>query len=279
MEFNIYQQLLLTGLAAFLFFLISAVFSRLISKQETLETYQRRKILVRVRDMLSALFLIANIIIWNSQLRTIATTLAVIAVAIVIATKEYILNITGFLFRSTAHFFTIGDRIDTGDIRGDVIDQTLVGVWILEIGPGTNQYTGRTVFIPNSLFLSTSVKNETRMMRDYVFHLISFPLTADDDWEMYEKILLEIANQIVAPYEKAIRDNLRILSRRHGLDAPAFEPRIFIQMPDPEKINLVLRMPVPIQRRGRVEQQVIREYLSQKQALLDGKRLGKKTLR
>lgn len=277
MELKLYQKMLLTGLAAVLFFLINAVFSRLISKQETLETYKRRKILVRVRDVLSALFLVANILIWHSQLRTIATTLAVIAVAIVIATKEYILNITGFLFRSTAHVFTIGDRIDTGDIRGDVIDQTLVGVWILEIGPGTNQYTGRTVFIPNSLFLSISVKNETRMMRDYVFHLITFPLRADDDWETYENILLEIANQIVAPYEKEIRENLKILARRHGLDAPAFEPRIYIQMPDPEKINLMLRMPVPIQRRGRVEQQVIREFLSRKQVLIESTKSEKKT--
>jgi small-conductance mechanosensitive channel len=199
-------------------------------------------------------------------LKTIATTLAVIAVALVIATKEYILNITGFLFLFTSRIFSIGDRIDLGEMRGDVVDTTVMGVFILEIGPGTNQYTGRTVFIPNSMFLTKPVKNETRM-RNYVFHVISFPLRPDENWEAAEKILLEIADEIVAPYVDEIRIYLKRLARRHSLETPAVEPRIYIQMPEADHINLVLRMPVPIQRRARVEQEVIRKYLTRKKAV------------
>jgi len=261
MKLALSQQLILTLAIALILLLLRFFVARLISTRETIQTHRRRQILVAVRDTLSALFIIFCLVIWYPQLKTVATTLAVIAVAIVIATKEYILNITGFIFRTGARNFTIGDRIDMGDIRGDVVDTTVMGVTILEIGPGTNQYTGRTVFIPNSKFLSSAVKNETRM-RNYVFHVINFPLDENDDWKAAETILLEIANDIVSPYIDEVRLYLRRLAKRHSLETPAVEPRIYIQIPDPSHVNLVLRMPVPIQKRGRVEQEVIREYLS-----------------
>ncbi|MFC1569648.1 mechanosensitive ion channel family protein [bacterium] len=261
MNIPLLNKFILTGLSALLFAVLSYVVSRLVSKKETIETRQRRKILIYVRDTLSALFVALCLWIWYPQLKTVATTLAVIAVAVVIAFKEYLINITGFLFRTSARNFTIGDRIDLGEMRGDVVDTTIMGVSILEIGPGTNQYTGRTVFIPNSKFLSASVKNETRM-KNYVFHVISFPLKSDEDWEKAEKILLDIAHEIVEPYVEEIRRHIQKITRNHSLDAPAVEPRIYIQVPEPDRINLVLRMPVPIQRRGRVEQEVIRKYLS-----------------
>jgi len=259
----IYVKLLLTILAAIVIFLIGFITSRLISKRDTLETSQRRKFIVAVRDLLSFCFILLCIWLWYPQLKTIATTLAVIAVAIAIALKEFLLNITGFLFRSSARNFTIGDRIELSGLRGDVVDSTIMGVSIMEIGPGTNQYTGRTVFIPNSEFLSVSVKNETRM-RHYVFHNIIFPLNETDDWEGTEKNLLEIANEIVAPYIQDVNEYILQLTRKSSLEAPAVEPRIYIQMPEREKINLVLRMPVPIRRRGRVEQEVIRKYLQKR---------------
>jgi len=261
MNLPILNKIILTCLSAMVLILMSVLVSRLVSQKETIDTRERRKILVTIRDTFSLLFVLFCIWLWFPQLKTVATTLAVIAVALVIASKEYLLNITGFLFRSSARNFTIGDRIDVGDLRGDVVDSTPMGVLVLEIGPGTNQYTGRTVFIPNSTFLSASVKNETRM-RSYVFHVISFPLKTEDDWMEAERILLSVSQEIVEPYLDEVRQYLRTLSRKHSLESPAVEPRIYIQIPEPEKIILVLRMPVPIQRRGRIEQEVIRAYLS-----------------
>ena len=263
MNLPIYEKLILTAVLILIVFLVRLGISRVVSRRERLEIHHKRRILVTVRDILSVLLFISFVILWYPQLKTVATTVTVIAVAIVIATKEYILNITGFLHRSSVRMLGIGDRIEFGEFRGDVVDTTLLGITLLEIGPGTNQYTGKTIYIPNSVFLNNTVKNETRM-RQYVFHIIQFPLAKEDNWETSEKILLEIAEEIVAPYIDEVRQYMKKITRRHSLEVPAVEPRIYIQMPEPEQLNLVLRMPVPIQRRGRVEQQVIREYLSRK---------------
>jgi hypothetical protein len=54
---------------------------------------------------------------------------------------------------------------------------------------------------------------------------------------------------------------MKALERQHSLDAPGVEPRVQIQLPEPERVNLVLRLPIPARRRGRLEQELIRRYL------------------
>jgi len=188
---------------------------------------------VASRNTLFLLFLVGAVIIWFEQLRTLAAAVVVIAVAFVLATKEVWLNVTGFLFRAGTHFFSIGDRIEVGDLRGDVIDQRFTGTTILEIGPGTksHQYTGRAVFIPNSKFLSSPVTNET-YMKDFVFHIITVPIKADADWQKAEEALLKAANEVCAPYLEKARSYMKGLERQYSLDAPGVEPRVQIQLPE-----------------------------------------------
>ena len=67
--------------------------------------------------------------------------------AIVLATKEIIMCLSGAIYRASSGTFKVGDRVEIGAFRGDVIDQTLLATTILEIGPGQaiHQHSGRTV--------------------------------------------------------------------------------------------------------------------------------------
>jgi small-conductance mechanosensitive channel len=210
------------------------------------------------------------------QLRTITESLVLFAAAIVVATKEFILNIVGYFYRTGSNFISIGDRIEIGNLRGDVIDQTFLGITIIEIGSGakTHQYTGLTVYIPNSIFLNTAVKNETRLLGDYVFHIINVPLKADADWRLAEKALMDAANDICASYLEEARHSMQQLALKHSLDAPSADPRISVQISEPERINLVLRIPIQARRRGRIEQEISRKYLLNLETLEANKSAG-----
>jgi small-conductance mechanosensitive channel len=212
-----------------------------------------------------ALLLIVTVIvvIWIEQLRTIAAAAVVIAAAIVIATKEFLLNIVGYFYRSTAKFFTIGDRIEIDGIRGDVIDQNLMGITLLEIGPGakTHQYTGLTAHIPNSLFFANTVKNETNLWSDYVFHLMTIPIQADDNWKTKENALLDAAREICSPYMEDARRAMSTQAFQHSLEEPSIDPRVQVQVTGADQYLLILRIPVPVGKRGRMEQEITRRYL------------------
>ena len=86
------------------------------SKETFLPTLKRQWI-VRVRNITIFLILGILIVVWLEQLRTIAASIVVIAAAIVIATKEFLLNVIGFFYRTTAKFVSVGDRIEVDGIR------------------------------------------------------------------------------------------------------------------------------------------------------------------
>ncbi len=247
---------------------------RRLSQRTDLPPLQRRQYIASVQNAALFLFILLFIVIWLEQVRTIAASLMVVAAAIVLATKEFILNISGFFFRSSADAMSIGDRIEINGIRGDVIDQTILGVTLLEIGPGmkTNQYTGLTVFIPNSTFLANPVRNETHLGGNFVFHLITIPMKIEADWEVGEKALLKAARESCVPYCEEALKNMEELAQRHSLDVPAVEPRVHVQIIEPDKALLVLRITVPAKKRGKIEQDISRRYLQ-----LMGDRLLPKT--
>ena len=168
------MKIISTLVLIFLVMGMRALIVKQIKSRNHLPPMIRRQRIVRMRNITLFLIFTIVVVIWIEQLRTIAAAAVVIAAAIVIATKEFLLNIVGYFYRSSAKFFTIGDRIEITGIRGDVIDQNLLGITLLEIGPGmkSHQYTGLTIHVPNSLFLANTTKNETNLWSDYVYHLI-----------------------------------------------------------------------------------------------------------
>jgi hypothetical protein len=158
--------------------------------------------------------------------------------------------------------YTLGDRIEVAGTRGNVLDQTWLGTTVLEIGPGhsSHQYTGKTIMFPNSLLLTHPVVNETYLKR-YVVHVITVPLSAHDDWQTAERLLLEIAMAECAPFLDDAARHMKELEGKAWLDAPSVQPRVNVQLPEPGRLNLLLRVPAPAHRTSRLEQAILRRFL------------------
>lgn len=218
----------------------------------------RRKWLVQTRNALAFLFLIGIIFIWGPQLRTLALSVVALAVAMVVATKELIVCVSGSVLKTGARSFKIGDRIQVKDFRGDVIDQTLLATTIMEIGPGklTHQRTGRVTVLPNSLFVSEPVINES-YTHDYVLHAFTIPFKRGDEWQAAQKALLQAARNHSRSYLEDVRKHMQRLSDQKGLHAPSVDPRVTIQVPTADEIHLIVRVPVRTTQRGQIEQAIL----------------------
>lgn len=238
------------------------VLVRALARREGLSVEARRRGLVHIRNAVLFVFLLGMVFIWAHELRTFAVSLVAFVVAIVIATKELILCLSGAVLRAATNAYAIGDRVQIGESRGDVVDLNMFSTTILEIGPGEkfHQYTGRALVVPNSVLLNTPVINEA-FMGDYAVHLISVPLAADRDWRRAEALLLEAAHAECAPFIEDARGHMLKLEHRQSLDAPSVEPRVSLEIAEPGKINLLLRVPSPVRRKGRVEQAILRRFL------------------
>lgn len=222
----------------------------------------RRKWIVQTRNALILLLLLGLILIWGEELRTLAFSVVAIAVALVIATKELILCITGSILKSGAGSFDIGDRIQIKDFRGDVIDQNLLATTILEVGPGklTHQRTGRMAVIPNAMFLSEPVINES-FTHDYVLHVFTVPFKREDNWQAAQQAFLESANKHCKPYLENVRKYMRQVSEEKGLDVPSVEPRVRLSVPAAGEIHLIIRIPTKMAERNYIEQAIFSDVL------------------
>lgn len=223
----------------------------------------RRRWLVQSRNGLMLLLVLGILMIWGEELRTLALSIVALAVAFVVATKELILCVTGSIVKTGAGSFNLGDRIQIKDFRGDVIDQNLLATTILEVGPGkiTHQRTGRMTVIPNALFVSEPVINES-YTNDYILHVFTVPFKREDDWHRAQEVFLEAANRHCAPHLEEVRKHMKRLSYERGLSVPTIEPRVTIQVPSAGEVHLVIRIPVKADERSQIEQAILSEVLA-----------------
>lgn len=249
--------LLIAGVMISRFFLTRAVLAWKGPAPET-----RRKWLVNVRNGTIFLLLLGLILIWAQELRTFALSLVAVAAAIAVAMKELFLCISGAVMRASAQPFEIGDRVEIGGYRGDVIDHNIWTTTLMELGPAKeiHKHTGRTIVIPNALLLSSSILNET-FLGDFVLHVFRIPLRFTDDWQKAEELLLAAANQECGVYLKEARAHMEEVMRKRGLKAPSVEPRIWLHVPEPGTLHLVIRVPAPARHKGDVEQAILRRFL------------------
>ncbi len=258
----------LHDLAGTIVLLMAVIILRIVVRRAILRHVRQPEVklrwLVDLRNWLLAVTFLGLVFIWAKELQTFAVSVVALAVAFVIATKELIQCVSGSVLRTTQNVYSIGDRIEVGGFRGDVIDQGMLTTTLLEIGPGRSfhMHTGRTVVIPNSLLLTTPVVNESAM-EHYVVHVFSIPLRVDDDWQRAEKILIDAATEECEPFLDEARRHMEALERTHGFSSPSVEPRVAVQLADPGKVELLVRVPSPVGRQGRIEQSVLLRFLRQ----------------
>jgi len=218
------------------------------------------RLAAQVRGFSYAILAVGLFIIWAAELQALAVSFAVLAMAIVWATRETFACIQGAAYRISANAFDVGDRINIAGIRGDVIDTGLLGTLVLEVAQG-HQRTGRTISIPNSLFMTEPVLNES-LAGEYMLHLMTIPVDRDADLAAIERTALTAAQEACAEFLDDVRRPMASRYRRHGLTPPIVDPRITFQVVDKNTVNILLRIPTPIRLERHVEQRVLRAVLN-----------------
>jgi len=264
---HIDSSVLFDGLTSLLLllslFTVRTLIVRAISKNPTLSMEAKRRWVVSVRNSMVFALLVGLVVIWAHELQVFAVSLVAVAAALVLATKELILCWSGAALRVGGKVYSVGDRIQIAGHRGVVLDHDIFATKLLEIGPGhtSHLYTGRVTVFPNSLlFTNPLVKENTG--QEYGLYILVIHLQDKDNWRDAERHLLDAAKAECASFmEAAVRD-MKLLEQTNLLEAPSPEPRVTIQIIETGYTQLVLRFPAPDRGRSRVEQAILRRYLT-----------------
>lgn len=230
---------------------------------------QRLRWIGTSRTFVSVIVLMGVIYLWGETIQGFAVSVFAIAFAIVFSVKELCMCFNGSLVRFRGKSFEVGDRIQIGSIRGDVIETTLLSTTVQEVGkgPANHQYTGRMITFPNNLFLTEPVHNESFLENFCLLH-IEVPVRISDDWQEAKKELLQVAQDEMKPYLDLAKRSVRGFERRLGLEMPSVEPHVTLHMNGPDQVMLHLRLASPSHLKERLEQVILSRYLDKRSTAL-----------
>lgn len=172
-----------------------------------------------IRQVISYISLFVGMVtislIWFEQLKSVVTLLSFVAAAIIIASKELILNLVSNFIIILRGLFEVGDRVKIGEFSGDVIETGPFFFTLAEVGGNSigDDHTGKTIKIPNGMVLTWPLINFTRS-KSLIWNEIIVELDVLSDY----KKALNICRQIVVADAYKISETEMLSIRDHGED-------------------------------------------------------------
>lgn len=169
--------------------------------------------------------------LWISNFQFIVTFLGILSAGIAIALKEVFMNIAGWAYIYIRKPFDVGDRIQIGDVKGDVIDLRLFQFTLLEIGNwvDADQSTGRVVHVPNLKVFIEPQANYSQGF-NYIWNEQVIFITLDSDYKKAKSLLSEILNSLLLDEIALAEAEFKRARDKHLIVYNQFTPAVYIDI-------------------------------------------------
>ncbi|WP_276496391.1 mechanosensitive ion channel family protein [Pontibacter litorisediminis] len=243
-----YSKLLYSLATLLVLWLLSLFLQRFVNRQkgDIRKKYQWRK---AANYIITVLGLICLSYIWFDGFRSIATFLGLLSAGLVLALREPVLNMAGWVFIIWKRPFHIGDRIQVGDHVGDVIDVRLFQFTLNEIQGWVkaDQATGRVVNIPN-MRVFTEPQSNYNFGFPFIWEEVPVRITFESNWQKAKGILYEVMHEHAEQLTEAAREQVRRQSQQHLIFYDNLEPRLYTRVQE-NGIELTMRYVCSVLRR------------------------------
>ncbi|GIK42920.1 MAG: mechanosensitive ion channel protein MscS [Chloroflexota bacterium] len=210
--------------------------------------YQWRKI----SDYVAAVLIVLLVgPLWMGGLGNTATYFGLLSAGLAIALQPLIVNLAGWAFIMWRRPFSVGDRIQLGNQRGDVIDLRLFQFSLMEIGNwvDADQSTGRVLHVPNGTVFSEVVANYSRGF-EYIWNEIPVLITFESNWQKAKQMLGAIAAKHSAHLSETAERKVKEASRRFLITYSVLTPTVYTSVKDSGVMLTIRYLCEPRQRRG-----------------------------
>ena len=173
----------------------------------------------------------------------ISVILGFATAGIAFAMQEVIGALFGWVNILAGRIYTVGDRIEVGGVRGDVMDISPLRTKVLEIGSEptgdgkgstwvtARQPTGRVVTVSNRKTFTEPVFNYSAHL-EWIWEELAFAVPQDADWEKAETILLEEIRAHAPELRARGETALAKLGERYLLSPAEVEPQSYVRLRD-----------------------------------------------
>lgn len=216
--------------------------------EDTKSLYQWRKSITYTTVLLA--FLVVGRI-WFQGFQSLSTFLGLLSAGLAIALRDPIVNLAGWLFIFWRRPFVVGDRIQIGDHRGDVIDVRIFQFSLMEIGNwvDADQSTGRVIHIPNGRIFTDAQANYSGAF-EYIWNEIPVMITFESNWRKAKELMAEIGERHAQRFSKSAEEQIRRAARRFMIFYTHLTPMVYTSVADSGVVLTIRYLCEPRRRRG-----------------------------
>jgi len=166
-------------------------------------------------------------ILFEDRLGRLSFAIGVAGAGVAVALQDVVASIAGAFSIGFSKLYAVGDRVQIGDTRGDVIDIGLLRTTLMETGSWVSRdlYNGRIVRIPNSTVLKGSVFNYSQGFR-FVWDEIKVQFKATSDCQLAREMLLRVAKEAIGEYLLEAQSSWKAISDNYQSANPPLAPTV-----------------------------------------------------
>ena len=233
----------------------------------------RRTVVNYVQDTRrrSQLLLVRRIVLWvvalaivgvnfATEVSSLATFAGLLSAGVAVAMQSVLVSIVGYFFLVGKYGVRVGDRVQIGDVNGDVIELGLVRLHLMELGPEYGP-TGRVVAFANSVVFQVGAAIFKQIPGvSLAWREITLAVPLNGDHSAIKQRLLDAANGVLEHYREEFERQRREL--RKTSSTAAEETHAYVQLRfTADSVEAIVRYPVPLKRAAGAEERMSRALI------------------
>jgi len=234
-----------------------------------------RYTLQRVAKLVLALLLVLAVVSFVfSNWYTTLVSVGVFSLVLGLAVQTPMTSFLGWIYILARAPYRVGDRIQIGEAKGDVIDVSYLDTTLWEVGGdilSSDHPTGRIIKFPNSKVLNSTVYNYSWPLFPYIWNEIKFSVAYESDLEFISQTMQRVAAEEVGERMMKRVSVFRELLSHTPVDQLEVReyPAVMFRVNSNTWLDAIVRYLVRPKRAGQVKTRLINRLLKELNAAPD----------
>ena len=225
---------------------------------------RRRYQLLLVRKVTMWMLVVAIIgFAFVTELSSFATFAGLITAGLAVAMQSVLVSIVGYFFLIGKYGVRVGDRVQIGNVTGEVIDLGLVRMHLMELSSqGALGATGRVVAYANSIVFQPSGGLFKQIPGvNFAWHETTLTLPAGCDYAaVKDKLMAAVVDVVKEYHEEIVRQTKQIEKTTASSSVGGAKPQVQLHF-SAAGVEALVRYPVQLQHEAEIDERVSKELM------------------
>jgi small-conductance mechanosensitive channel len=250
------------GLAIILVWIAADFWRRAIFRYAQEQRRRNQFMLIR-RIVVTAVIMLILVFSLSTELGSLATFAGFLTAGVAIALQNVILSVAAYFFLIGRYGIRVGDRIQIGEVTGDVFNIGLIRMLLVELdtSAGEARPTGRIVVFSNSVVFQPSSNFFKQLPgSNFAWRSISLTLAADVDYALAEQRISAAVASVFDTYKGELERQHRILETTLTIHIASAEPQTRLRLKD-AGLEIVVLYPVVLTQAAQIDDRMTHALL------------------